>query len=216
VGLKLTIASQRWTAVVRGAAICGVEKINFKMHTMKAWSRYYGVSVDEKFSNIRHDVKDLKFDYMTQTWVAKGQLMWLIKKGDLIISDPQMPPVAEYSFDFMFPETHDRRGSIRIYSYDDEDAPENLADAIGGKIHYIGLLCIPNSKLEVQIARELKWNLRNYDLKDFIYVQPTEKDKPAQYYAGFHLKLELKGDDLEATLTWKNEVLSNEKIRYTS
>jgi hypothetical protein len=101
---------------------------------MKAWPRYYGVSVDEKFSIIKHQYKDRKFDPMTQTLVAKGQFMWLIKKGDLIISDPQMLPVEEYSFDFMFPETHERRGSIRIYSYDDDDAPDNLADSIGGMI----------------------------------------------------------------------------------
>jgi len=183
-----------WTAVVRGAAICGIEKHNNKLPTMIPWNKFYGVSVDAKYSYINHDPRDATFSHTTNTWLAKQQLIWLIKKGDLISSEPYV----EHDFEFMFDANHSRRGAIRIFSYEYDDAPERLSIATE----------------EVQVAKELRWSLVNYNLADFIHVPSTDRSTPAQFCANFCLRLELRGDDLEARLTWRNEVLSREMIRY--
>jgi hypothetical protein len=104
------------------------------MPKLKAWSRYYGVSVDEKYSKIKHEAADLRFDPITRTYVAGGQLLWLINKGDVISSDPNSAARGEYSFNFMFPATQERRGAIRLYSYEYDDPPERISEALQGKI----------------------------------------------------------------------------------
>jgi hypothetical protein len=121
-----------WTAVVRGAAICGVEKTNPGLVTMKSCKRFYGVSVTEKYSEIKHHGADRIYDPLTQSSMAEGQLMWLIKKGDLLL--PQKPKTLEQMFTYKFPEKSIRKGRIKVYTYADDDAPERVSNAGAGSL----------------------------------------------------------------------------------
>jgi hypothetical protein len=98
------------------------------MPTLRAWSRFYGVSVDEKYSKIKHEASDLRFDPITRSYMAGRQLLWIINKGDVISSDPRGPARGEYSFNLMFPATQERRGAIRLYSYENDDPPERISE----------------------------------------------------------------------------------------
>ena len=92
--MKTTTNSTRLTAVVRGAAIFGIEKpTNKALSTMTPCPRHFGVSVSECFSEIRHPPEDRVVDPVTGMAMAKDQLLWLIKKEDLILSDD--PRVVE-------------------------------------------------------------------------------------------------------------------------
>jgi hypothetical protein len=99
---------------------------------MSACSRSYGVSVSESFSDIRHNVKDRSVHPIARVPMAIEQLLWLIKKGDLILSNE--PKVVKKFFTKTFSETEERIGTLPIYSYDDDDIPERLANAQCGKL----------------------------------------------------------------------------------
>jgi hypothetical protein len=120
---------QSWTAVVRGAAIFGIEKP--VLPAMSASSRNYGVSVSESFSEIRHSVQD-RFVHPIARVEMVEQLLWLIKKGDLILSHE--PKVVKQRFAKTFSETDPRTGTLPIYSYDDKDIPDKLANSERGKL----------------------------------------------------------------------------------
>jgi hypothetical protein len=70
--------------------------------------------------------------------MAKEQLLWLIKKGDLILSDE--PKVVRQIFNKTFSKTEPRIGTIPIYSYDDHYPPERFNEyehEYGKLIQYI-------------------------------------------------------------------------------
>lgn len=99
---------------------------------MSACARSYGVSVHAPFSDVTHDSRDRVEDSLTTTAMAKDQLMWLIKKEDLILSNK--PKEVTATFTKNFTETGPRTGSIPIYVYDgDRDRiPDRLANAQNG------------------------------------------------------------------------------------
>ena len=73
--------------------------------------------------------------------MAKEQLMWLIKKGDLILSD--QPKVVRRWFTMNFPENGPRRGTIPIYAYDDDDIPKRLGNSKNGKLNSSSSYLLP-------------------------------------------------------------------------
>jgi len=116
------------TAVVRGAAIFGIEKSSNKaISSMSACPRSYGISADIAFSEIVHDPEDRISDSLTKKDVVRDQLKWLIKKGDLILSDQMRAVSGTLKVDFK--STQLKRGSIPIYAYDDDDLPDSLNHA---------------------------------------------------------------------------------------
>ena len=130
--MKKRLIPQRWTAVVRGAALLGIEKSTSRaLCTMTACPRSYGISVSEIFSEILHDARDRFKDPITNTPMAKEQLKWLIKKGDVVLSD--QPKMARRWFTIAFQENGLRNGTIPIYSYDYDDLPERSGDSLNGK-----------------------------------------------------------------------------------
>jgi hypothetical protein len=116
---------------------------------MSACPRSYGVSVSAFYSNIEHHSQDQVVDSLTKTAMAKEQLMWLIKKGDLILSD--QPTVVRRWFTMNFLEKGPKRGIIPIYVYDDDDIPERLGNSKNGKLNSSSsyLLPCPNTCLRI-------------------------------------------------------------------
>ena len=68
--------------------------------------------------------------------MAGEQLIWLIKKGDLILSDE--PKVVKQQFTQNFPEMGLRKGKIPIYAYYDDDIPERFSDSQNGRLIFFG------------------------------------------------------------------------------
>ncbi len=138
---------RRWTAVVRGAAIFGIEKSTDRTLTaMTACPRSYGVAMTTAFSDITHSLKDLATELLTNTAVAKGQLEWLIKKGDLIMSN-KSKEVNAGPFNINFTETASRKGTIPIYAYDGDNIPDRLSNSENGSTTILIL------ELKANIAR---------------------------------------------------------------
>jgi hypothetical protein len=98
---------------------------------MSACPRSYGVSASASYCDVDHHGKDHVVDPLTKMAMAKEQLMWFIKKGDLILSD-QAREVRRW-FTMNFPENGPRKGVIPVYAYDDDDIPDRLSNSKEGK-----------------------------------------------------------------------------------
>jgi len=187
--IQLRRPDTSWTAVVRGAAIFGIEKP--VLPSMSACSRSYGVSVSESFSNIRHNVKD---HFIHKVPMAMEQLLWLIKKGDLILSNE--PRVVKQNFSKSFSETETRTGTIPIYSYDDDDIPERIAYA----------------QHDLNVFRTLHYDLATIPLGEFRRHTPPGSNVPF-YITTLTLVLKLDPHLLKIELFWKDSLLLwSEKI----
>jgi hypothetical protein len=121
-----------WTAVVRGAVVYGIEKAAHPMRTMmETCPRSYGVMLNRAYSGLRHNRKDRYTDPATNRVMAQGQMTWLIKKGDLVLSDN--PKEAEQEFSFKFKRDDNRVFNFSVYEYSDDDIPDRYETAQDGK-----------------------------------------------------------------------------------
>jgi hypothetical protein len=131
---ELRIPDTSWTAVARGAVICGIEKESMVgLVKTAACPKHYGIAVDESFS-YANDEQDLDRNPVTGKMIARNQMRWLIGKGDVIASDK--PTVKEHKFVVRFREneTEKKKGSVVIYSYpEDKHRPTRLSNARKGK-----------------------------------------------------------------------------------
>lgn len=121
----------RWTAVVRGAVIHGIEKLDNKnLTTMKGCPRSYGIKLSQSYTGTRHNPSDCYTDSFTKRTMASAQMIWLIKKGDLLLSN--QPKVAEEMVTFKFWEKDSKRFGLCVYEYADHDLPDRFVTAREG------------------------------------------------------------------------------------
>jgi len=99
---------------------------------MSACARSYGVCTRVPYSETVHDKRDLIEDTLTTTAMANDQLIWLIKKDDLILSSE--PKEATAGFTQNFTENSAKAGTLLIYAYDgDRDSlPDRLGNSESG------------------------------------------------------------------------------------
>jgi hypothetical protein len=73
-----------WTAVVRGAVVCGIEKLGNKSlkHTNPC-RHSYGVCLDEMYRSTHHSPQDAV--QVGGSTFVQGQLDWLLNKDDLVL-----------------------------------------------------------------------------------------------------------------------------------
>ena len=133
-GTELRVPDTSWTAVARGAVLCGIEKDSMTNIVRTATcEKSYGIAVDDSFSHA-HDERDLARHPETGKMIAKNQMKWLINKGDLVMSDE--PTVKEYKFVVRFKENEvaKMKGSVQVYSWaEDKHRPTRLLNAVKGQ-----------------------------------------------------------------------------------
>jgi hypothetical protein len=121
--MSSTLTVSSWTAVVQGAVVYGIEKLAHPNRTvMDVCPRSYGVMLNRAFTGVRHNRQDRFVDPATKKVMAREQMTWLIKKGDLVLSNK--PKQAEQEFSFKFKETDNRVFNFSIYEYSEDDLPE--------------------------------------------------------------------------------------------
>jgi hypothetical protein len=119
---------------VRGAVIHGIEKINRPNITyMKTCSRSYGIVLNETFKGSKFLLEDRYTDPITGDIQAHGQVTWLVKKGDLILSNEGRTSEKEFRVSFAgTEEASKRRSKLSIYEYEDDDLPDRFQNAREG------------------------------------------------------------------------------------
>lgn len=77
------------------------------------------IVLNHAYSKSKHDSRDQFVDPLTNRPMAKGQFTWLMRKGDLLLSDA--PKEVGQEINFNFGETDSRVLQLPIYGYADDD-----------------------------------------------------------------------------------------------
>ncbi|KAF2729144.1 actin-like ATPase domain-containing protein, partial [Polyplosphaeria fusca] len=117
-----------WSAVVRGAVLFGIEQ-TARLNELSAptAAKSYGVTVSIPYSRRKHDSRDVYTDPLTGRVKAKEQIIWLVRKGDLLQSND--PSVIEETINWNFGSSSNRRIKLPIFQYPDDDIPDRFATA---------------------------------------------------------------------------------------
>lgn len=100
----------------------GIERDDHQtLSIMKTCPRYYGVMLHAGFSGAHHTRKERYDDPTTGREMANGQLTWLVAKGDLLLSTE--PKESQREFGFNFREHDDKKISLPVYEYSEDDVP---------------------------------------------------------------------------------------------
>lgn len=100
------------------------------MTTLSTCSKSYGVNLNEMDSIHKYSREDVYVDPVTNNAMARTQLTWLIRKGDLILSDEKRE--AEKEFMHTFSDPDDRKFKLPIYEYADDDLPDRYETGQNG------------------------------------------------------------------------------------
>lgn len=175
------------TAVVRGAVIFGVEKATSpSIVSMSACPRSYGVLVRQPYSKVNHDPKDFQKDQALNKDMAQDQLEWLIKKGDLVLSNEKME--VNIVFERNLTQAGPKNGSIPIYAYEFEDLPTSFSKAWNGNGSLVSFVKRILTRAEKGLTRVYTLE---YDLSPYPLSQHKLSRIPGIYVASLVLKLRL-------------------------
>ena len=117
--------------MARGAVIYGIEKAKHNNVTLiTTCPKSYGIVLDESYSGYKYDRRDRYTHSVTNSVMAQKQLTWLIRKGDLLLSDAKRE--SEKEFKFPFQKTDDLKFKLPIYEYPDDDLPDRFETAQAG------------------------------------------------------------------------------------
>jgi hypothetical protein len=111
---------------MRGAVLRGIEKGQGNQVSVRKCRRYYGVPVSEPFSSFKHREQDSYIDPFDGEKKAQGQVDWLLKKGDALLSNK--PRHASIDICRKFGFTDPRVFRTKLLVLDDDDAPQRYAD----------------------------------------------------------------------------------------
>lgn len=91
-------------------------------------TKSYGILINEAFSVDRFDPRDCFMESGTKTTMAGKQFAWLIRRGDLILSDEDKKVHKWFSCPFQ--TSHGRKFDLPVYVYprDDDDDDEGDED----------------------------------------------------------------------------------------
>ncbi|KAI9764968.1 MAG: hypothetical protein M1840_007890 [Geoglossum simile] len=120
-------SSRPWVAVARGAIIRGLEKDKTNTIYMRRCRRHYGLSVSQPWSTFKHSDADAYEDPFDGERKAKNQMVWLIKKGDAILSS--QPKQTSIGLCRRFGVNDPRVFRTTLVTSDDDEAPQRY-DAI--------------------------------------------------------------------------------------
>ena len=119
----------RETAVVQGTVLAGIEK-SPSLVKAKPFPKCYGIVWQETFSTARHHERDRYVDPATNRVMAQNQMIWLARKGDVVLSDDV--PAEEQKLTYTFRDGATRKFRLPVYEYPNEDAPPRYYDAAEG------------------------------------------------------------------------------------
>ncbi|OAG36308.1 hypothetical protein AYO21_09473 [Fonsecaea monophora] len=187
--IKLRRPDTSWTAVVRGAVLHGIEKDTISnLSIATACPRHFGISVSEQFSKIHHEERDITVNPITNSQIVEGQLLWMLNKGDLVLSDT--PTTVSQLISLSFRENDKAKRHLTVYSYsDDEDRPNK----------------IKNSLDELTVSHVLEYDLTGIDRK---LLEKPKGRHGSFYLARLKLTLSLSANRLSSVLSWNGVELA--------
>ncbi|KAH8659361.1 hypothetical protein BGZ60DRAFT_382721 [Tricladium varicosporioides] len=111
-----------WSAVVRGAVSRGLEGINGGLVAVRLARKHYGTYASEVYRPSFHHPDDMYIDELTGSKYAKGQMTWLIDKGERL--PESFPKKASISVSRSFKKGEPREIGGVLVGCDEEEAPQ--------------------------------------------------------------------------------------------
>jgi len=195
----------RWSAVVQGGVLFGMEKSDHQTRaTVKACQKSYGYSISQPYTKRLFSDQDRETNAITNQIEAKGQMSWFLRKGTMLQLNKPRSFTEEIRWSFV--EGEDRYVSLPIYEYVDDDLPMRYENAHEGELHsfqmHVTRLTIPELKTAATLEA---------DLND-IYLLEMEKFRNpmtgwAFYQACLVCKWTVTGATLRGELLWGEEVM---------
>ena len=176
-----------WTAAVRGAVVCGIEKHESRSLKRTSSCRHsYAICLDEIYALAHHGKQKLKMAYGGGIF-AEEQLTWLLKKGDLVLFDQSTKRLKKIHIRLAKRRQDVMTLKIWQYTSDENHRTKRLRDA--------GKLGIDLSRIQFDRVRQ-------------------GLGKPTYFTADLELVLELKWTELRADLWWKKTKLTSIPVLY--
>jgi hypothetical protein len=120
-----------WTAVVRGAVVCGIEKVGNRGIKYATSCRHsYAICLDEIYMSELHAGQE-KMQIGNSTF-AHLQLTWLLNKDDLVLSDT--PRKVQYTFELRLVKLRQEKLKLKIWRNlsGEKHRPTQLSNARDG------------------------------------------------------------------------------------
>ncbi|KUJ23235.1 uncharacterized protein LY89DRAFT_574266 [Mollisia scopiformis] len=114
-----------WSAVARGAVCRGLEGPQAGLVAVRLARKHYGTYASERFNPRKHLAQDMYTDQYEGTKYARGQMTWLVSKGERL---PDLTPrTASISCGCQFRTGEDRSFAAVLVGCDEDDAPQRYA-----------------------------------------------------------------------------------------
>jgi hypothetical protein len=120
---------------VKGAIVKHLRQKPVDRVCMRSSQKHYGISVSQAHSTYRHTSEDAYTDPFDGERKGKEQMIWLIKKGDMLLSNKTKHASVDICRRFGL---RDPRIFITKFITSDEDvAPTRLRDIPKGELHLL-------------------------------------------------------------------------------
>lgn len=116
-----------WTAVVKGAVLRGLGIGMTAPSPVKKCPRHFGVVISESYASFKHTQEDMYYDTLDGSKKAKGQLKWLVTKGDLIL--PEKPTELTFKFARKFRGEDPKSFRLIFVASTESNPPSRLDEA---------------------------------------------------------------------------------------
>ena len=129
-------SSFSWSAVARGAVCRGVEGPASGLVEVGLARKHYGTYTSIPFNPCIHDLADEYKDELTGMRMAKGQMIWLVEKGERL--PERTPKKVSIECSCKFKKLEDCEFGAVLVGCDEDDAPRRYQD----KRMYFGLVAL--------------------------------------------------------------------------
>jgi hypothetical protein len=131
---KLLLKGFSWSGVVRGAVFraCGIGMASPDPSMMSP--QHYGITVSEAFANHKHHPDDAIKDEYHGRKVVPNQLIWLVRRGDLLLPDEPLVRKFGITCKFSYQQVA-RKEKVRLTFVGThlEDPPNSLSQLTGSE-----------------------------------------------------------------------------------
>ncbi|KAL5115879.1 hypothetical protein ACEQ8H_006195 [Pleosporales sp. CAS-2024a] len=121
-----------WSAVVRGAAMAGLEGGNDHLVKNRKCRRNYGVSCNEDFKPTKHSESESYICPYDGRKMALGQMDWLLKKSEALTTSKRAHARSEHEYKFWL--RTNKTTTVTLFASDNDIAPRLESDSSVKKV----------------------------------------------------------------------------------
>ncbi|KAM0796671.1 hypothetical protein BDR22DRAFT_866080 [Usnea florida] len=199
-GVQVMQVNGAWSSICRGATLWGLEHSDLNSVTssptvVSRLSRYsYGVAFTQVYDPTRHLSEDVYLDTTDGTHRARGQMEWLLKRGEVVEEGRMVETSCYNTVEVGFRDSGRRQFSLNLY-YNEETKPPTR------KTSAVYALCTVNYSADC----DKLWLEKSFK-------SPITKKKHRR--AKFDICIILGNATLDFTVAYKDELVGHVEAKY--